>query len=236
MRWKLIRRRLSVSAPKMIVRSHLPWPVRWAVVALMLGFSAAIGLWAFELGKDIAGLGRDVETELSQLRGAATTLRKERDEAQSLANAADSLIRTERATQERLAQDLRQLEARNLALEADLGFFQRLLPAGNQPLQLRALQAEVASAGQLRYQMLVMQGGKNVSEFSGRYDIVMTGTQSGQPWSGTHPGGPQPLKLRQYARVEGQIEFPAEVVLKAVQARVLNAENAVKASGIVKLP
>jgi len=44
MRLKLLRRRLSISAPRMIVRSHLPWPLRWAVVALMFGFSAALAL------------------------------------------------------------------------------------------------------------------------------------------------------------------------------------------------
>jgi hypothetical protein len=54
-RWKLLRRRLSVSAPRMIVRSHLPWPLRWAVIALMFGFSAALSLWAFELGQDRIG-------------------------------------------------------------------------------------------------------------------------------------------------------------------------------------
>ena len=59
MRWKLLRRRLSVSAPRMIVRSHLPWPLRWMAAALMLGLSAALGLWAFEFGKSIAGLDRD---------------------------------------------------------------------------------------------------------------------------------------------------------------------------------
>ena len=54
MRWKLIRRRLSISAPRMIVRSHLPWPLRWMVLALALGFSAALAMWAFEAGKRIA--------------------------------------------------------------------------------------------------------------------------------------------------------------------------------------
>jgi hypothetical protein len=68
MRWKLLRRRLSVSAPRMIVRSHLPWPLRWAVVALVFGFSAALALWAFEFGKDIAGLDRGSKEELAQLR------------------------------------------------------------------------------------------------------------------------------------------------------------------------
>ena len=59
MRWKLIRRRLSVSAPRMIVRSHLPWPIRWAVAALVFGFSAALALWAFDFGKQFASIAAD---------------------------------------------------------------------------------------------------------------------------------------------------------------------------------
>ena len=42
MRWRLIRRRLSISAQRMSVRSHLPWPVRWLLAALVLGFSGAL--------------------------------------------------------------------------------------------------------------------------------------------------------------------------------------------------
>ena len=52
----------------MIVRSHLPWPLRWAFVALMMGFSAAIALWAFEFGKSIAGIeGHSKEELMSKL-------------------------------------------------------------------------------------------------------------------------------------------------------------------------
>ena len=56
MRFKLLRRRLTISAPRMAVRSALPWPFRWAVLAIGAGLCAAIGLWAFEFGKEIAGL------------------------------------------------------------------------------------------------------------------------------------------------------------------------------------
>ena len=55
MRFRLLRRRLTISAPRMAVRSALPWPFRWALLAIVLGFCSAIGLWAFEFGKDIAG-------------------------------------------------------------------------------------------------------------------------------------------------------------------------------------
>ena len=68
MRLKLLRRRLSISAPSMIVRGRLPWPLRWAVVAPVLGFSAALALWAFEFGKNVAGLDRRSTDELQQLR------------------------------------------------------------------------------------------------------------------------------------------------------------------------
>jgi len=236
MRWKLIRRRLSVSAPRMIVRSHLPWPVRWAVAALVLGFSAAIALWAFEIGRDIAGLDLGLRDEVQRLRTEVQSLRAERDRAQAVADAADGLLKAGQAAQERLAQELRQSESRRQALEADLGFFERLLPAGGQPVQVRALQAESVAPGQTRYQLLVMQSGKNPAELSGTYEIVLTGELDARPWHMTLPGGPQPLKLRQYARVEGLIDHPPQVVLKTVQARVNDAKGQVKASATVRMP
>ena len=76
----------------MIVRSHLPWPLRWIAFALMLGFSAALGLWAFEFGKNIAGLDRSAKAELAQLRVEVEKLRSEREGAQSIANTAESLL------------------------------------------------------------------------------------------------------------------------------------------------
>ena len=149
MRWRLLRRRLSISAPRMIVRSHLPWPLRWVVVALSLGFSAAIALWAFEFGKDIAGLDRQSKDELAQLRIEVAQLRSERDKAQAIANTAESLMRAESVAQDRLAQQLRRIEAENLELKADLGFFQRLLPAAAGPgLTVRAMQATLRIARQ----------------------------------------------------------------------------------------
>ncbi|MES2960736.1 MAG: DUF6776 family protein [Pseudomonadota bacterium] len=235
MRWKLFRRRLSISAPRMIVRSHLPWPVRWAVLALAFGFSAALALWAFEFGKDIAGLERGAKEELVQLRGEVQRLRDERERAQSIANTADSLLKTERATQDKLMQQLRQAEGEVLALKGDLGFFERLLPAAGEGLAVRALQAEPVQPGQLRYQMLLMQSGKAPAEFKGRYEVQATGTLDGKPWTFALPAGPQPISLRQYARVEGRLDHPAGAVVKTVQVRVTDNQGGVRATQTVKL-
>ena len=235
MRWKLLRRRMSISAPRMIVRSDLAWPLRWAILALAFGFSAALALWAFEFGKDIAGLERGAKEELSQLRAEVQRLRDERERTLSIANTADSLLKTERATQDKLMQQLRQAEAEALALKADLGFFERLLPAAGEGLAVRALQAEPMQPGQLRYQLLVMQSGKSPAEFKGRYEIQVAGTLDGRPWSLAMPAGPQPISLRQYARVEGRIEHPPGAVVKTVQVRVMDQSGGLKATQAVKL-
>jgi hypothetical protein len=51
--------------PRMAVRSAMPWPLRWVLLALVFGFCAAVALWAFETGKNIAGLDRHSREELA---------------------------------------------------------------------------------------------------------------------------------------------------------------------------
>ena len=235
MRWKLWRRRLSVSAPRMIVRSHLPWPLRWAVAALVLGFSAAIALWAFEFGKDIAGLDRDAKAQAAQWQAEVVRLRAEHERALAVAHTAESLLKTERASQERLAQAVRQLEEETRALKADLGFFERLIPAAGPGLQVRGLQAQAQAPGQLRYQMLVMHSARAATEFSGRYELWVAGTLSGRPWSMVAAAGPRDMRVKQYLRIEGLIDHPPQAVIKTLQVRVMDETGAVKATQTVPL-
>ena len=235
MRWKLLRRRLSVSAPRMIVRSHLPWPLRWAAFALTLGFSAALALWAFEFGKDIAGLDRGDKEELARLRGDIAALRVDHAQARRIADTADSLLKTERAAQERLTQQVRQLETEKQTLKADLGFFERLLPSTGQGLQVRGLQAQALAPGQLKYQLLVVQNGKEKIDFKGRYDLTLSGQLDGKPWSQQLANGPQALQIRQVTRVEGMIDHPAAAVIKSVQVRVTDSSGATKVTQTLRL-
>lgn len=242
MRWKLLRRRLSISAPRMIVRSHLPWPLRWAVLALALGFSAALALWAFELGRGLAGLDRGpaIEPVASAAPAGpaeAEQLRVERDKAQSIANTAESLLKTERTTQERLLAQIKSLEAENQSLKGDLSFFERLLPAGRGKAEMvvRGLQAEVVREGQLRYQLLVMQAGKTPSEFKGRFELTLRGRLQGDAWSLAPGGADRGLQFRQYQRVDGLLEFPPLAVVDSLQVRVLDPQGGVRATQSINL-
>jgi hypothetical protein len=222
MRFKLLRRRLTISAPRMKVRSAMPWPLRWAAAALVLGFCGAIATWAYELGKNIAGVDTGTRQELAQLREEVGLLRQERERVQSIVNTSASSITVERAAQERLAVQVRSLESENRTLREDLGFFEKLIPtSGTEPVAIRGLQAEVLAGTQLKWQVLVIQPVRNAPEFRGRLEVSFSGTLEGKPWLMQLPGGPQALQFRQYRRLEGMIDLPAQAVVKNVSARVV---------------
>ncbi len=229
MRLRLFLRRLTVSAPRMSVRSALPWPFRWAVFALVLGFCAAMGLWAFEFGKDIAGLDSDSRDELQRARSELATLRvqlsslkAERDRAQGIANTSETLMTSEKGARERLTAVVRQLEADNQRLRDDLGFFEKLIPAGGgEGVVIRGLQAELRDGREIKWQVLVIQARKNPTEFDGRLELTFSGLHNGKPWTAALPGGALSFKLKQYGRLEGVFELPAAVAVKAISAKVL---------------
>ena len=206
----------------MSVRSSMPWPLRWMVGAVVLGFSAAIGLWAFEFGKGIAGLDSNAEDELKLLRAEVTQLRQEREKAQTVANTSGSLLTSEKAAKEKMAAQLLQLESVNLQLRDDLGFFEKLLPSGGTDgVAIRGLQAELLSASQLRWQVLVIQPVKNAPDFNGKLDVTINGLVAGKPWTATLPNGAQQLQFKQYRRMEGVLDLPPQAVVKTVTAKVV---------------
>ena len=206
----------------MAVRSALPWPVRWMMGAVMLGFSAAIGLWAFEFGKGIAGLDSGAKEELKLLQTEVAQLRQDRDKAQTIANTSGSLLTAEKAAQEKMMTQLKQLESDNRMLRDDLGFFEKLLPAGGADgVTIRGLQAELLSASQLKWQVLMIQPVKNAPDFKGKMEITFNGTLAGKPWTATLPGGGQDLQFKQYRRIEGVLDLPPQAVVKTVTAKVV---------------
>lgn len=235
MRFRLLRRRLTISAPSMIVRGALPWPLRWVALALMLGFSAAIGLWAFEFGKSIAGLDRNAKEELINLRAEVSKLRVENDKNQSIVNTSGLVLATEKAEKDKLNAQLKQLDQDNRALRDDLGFFEKLTQSsGTGGLAIRSLQAELLAGDQLKWQVLVIQPLKNAPVFNGKLELTFSGLQNGKPWAMTLPDGAQTLQLTQYRRAEGVLALPPQVVVQAISAKVLEG-NTTKAVQSIKL-
>ena len=242
MRFRLLRRRLTISAPRMAVRSALPWPFRWVLLALVFGFCAAIGMWAFEFGREIAGLEKGHSEELIKTRAKVVSLQadldaaiEQRNEAQSIANTAGVLVATEKATTGLMAAQVKLLEADNQRLRDDLGFFEKLIPvAATDGLAIRGLQAELKDAGKIRWQVLVIQSRKTAPEFSGRIEITVNGTLNGKAWTGNLPHAGVQIKMAQYGRFEGEFDVPNQVSVKGLTARVMEGA-VVKATQVAKL-
>lgn len=208
----------------MSVRRALPWPLRWLAAALMLGLCAALALWAFEVGKSIAGLDRHSRDELERLRREVVELRADVADRSAVGHTAESQLTTERALQEQLRVQIRQLEVENQGLRNDLGFFERLIPAGGDALAIRGLQAERLSATQWRWQVLMIQAARQAPDFKGALEISFTGSLGGKPWSMKQAPTPQPVLVKGYLRQEGVAELPAQAIVKTVTAKVLQGQ------------
>lgn len=231
LKYKLWRRRLSVAAPRMTIKRSLPWPLRLVLLAVALGFGGAIAMWTYDLGRSITGFHPGAnKAALADLREEVDSLSAERDRYMGTANAAESQINIERALQKQLAVQVKTLEAENAKLKEDLAFFESLLPAstGAQGISIRRLQASAAAPNQLRYRLLIMQGGKGEREFVGNLQLIVNIQQAGKNAMMTFPDGKAGdsekyrLSFKHYQRVEGTVTLPEGVVMKSVQARILD--------------
>ena len=122
MRFRLLRRRLTISAPRVAIAVRCRGPCAGWYWRLPGAWSAATALWAFEFGKSIAGLEPTSRQEVMQLRAEIDRLREQSQQTQLLSQTAESLLTADRATLERLTAQVKQLEAENRALRDDLGF------------------------------------------------------------------------------------------------------------------
>lgn len=235
MRLRLLLRRLTVSAPRMAVHSALPWPFRWAMLAVVFGFCAAIALWAFEFGKMIAGVEGPSDERAIRLGIELEKTQKERDEARSIANTSQTLLTAGQAIQEQLIAQNKDLAQEILDLRDDLGFFEKLIPmSGVDSIAVRGLQAEVGDDGRLKWRVLLIQPRKTTVEFKGSLEFKLTGLLAGKPWQLADPEKEVDIRFTQFGRFQGYLDLPAQVLVKTVSVRVMEGTK-VKATESVKL-
>jgi len=226
---KLKRRRLrAASSSRVTVATPLSWLTKLCLVALLAGASAGIGIWIYQQSRAFSGLDiEDARRKLVEYQGQVQVLAAERNVLSAMANSAESELTIERAAQRQLAAQVKQLEAENARLKEDLSFFDSLLPNATGPsgVAIRRLKIDQVGPNQLRYRLLIMQGGKS-DHFSGVLQLVISGLQEGRNAMITFPkeggeAGKFKLGFRHYQRMEGVITLPDGVTPKTVSARVL---------------
>src|SRR5258706_13857998 len=109
-RFAKLRQRFGIAAPRVSVRTHVPWYLRWLGIAVMLAFSAALAAWIYDAGRRFAGFDRsEVEQELSAAPSELAKMPDELERPRASANAAHSKWSIERPAQQILAQQARAL-------------------------------------------------------------------------------------------------------------------------------
>ncbi|WP_246860600.1 DUF6776 family protein [Noviherbaspirillum sp. UKPF54] len=229
MKFRLWRRRLSVSSPRMAIKSQLPWSVRLLLV-VMIGLVGAMAMWSFDAGLGLPSpYPANLREQISRYKEQVERLTAERDQFSTTVNSAESQLNIERSAQKQLAAQVRTLESENTRLKEDLAFFESLLPTATGPLgvSIRRLKVDQVGPNQWRYRLLVMQGGKGEHEFIGNLQLVATVLKDGKSAMMTFPDGnpteqgKYKLSFKHYQRVEGVLTLPEGAVTKVVQARVL---------------
>jgi len=215
----------------MTIKNQMPWPIRVSVLLMALGSGGVLSMWAFDHGVNPASTNSEAaKGQLATYQEQIEKLRAERDQFSATVNAAESQLNIERSAQKQLVMQVKTLESENTKLKEDLAFFESLLPTETGPLgiSIRRLKADIIAPNQLRYRLLIMQGGKGDHDFIGTLQLGVTVLQGGKSAIIVFPDGKVneadkfKLAFKHYQRVEGILTLPEGATMKAIQARVLD--------------
>lgn len=246
-RFKRLRQRFGISAPKLAIRTHVAWYWRALALIAILSLSLALAAWIYDAGRRIAGFHSDESVrEIQALRNYVMEIDRELTKLRSLAGSGESSLQMERATQRQLSAQVKSLELENAALKQDLAFFEGLMPASevgdDAVAKIDHLRVDPeGAAGEYRYRMLaVNNGGRQNREFKGTLQLLVKVQQGGKDAIITLPSetesNPQRFRfeIKHFHRLEGVFSVPAGAVIKDVEARLLQ-DGVVRAKQSVAL-
>jgi hypothetical protein len=231
MKWKLLMRKMSVSAPSVTVRSKLPWPLRAILGFFVIAAAAAAGMAIYEYGRNFAGPDRkQLLAEIERLQSTLREVTAERERFAALATAHEAQLKVERAAQEQLAGQVSTLESESNRLKEDLAFFESLLPAGtgSKGVVIRSFRVQPeGEPNQMRYRLLVQQSGKPERDFVGTVQLQVSFMQGPRSFVLSVPGpeaAPEQLlqlSFRHYQRIEGSFQLPPGAVARSVLVKIV---------------
>jgi TolA-binding protein len=239
-----LRGRFGISAPRVAIRTQLPWYWRALGVVLLAGVSLALAGWIYDAGQRFAGFHQgNSEQEIASMRERLAQLEAELESARTVANSSESRLRIESTSLEQLSQQIRTLEEENTRLKADLATFESLAggQAGDSGLAISRLQILSLGGGQYRYRLLLARSGdKKDKEFNGMIQLIATVQRGAEtammqfPTAGDPAAGQYQVSFRFFQRLEGTFKVAAETPVQRVEVRLVQG-GVVKASQSVVL-
>ena len=224
-----VKRRFSISAPKMSVRPHIAWYLRWSMLVPFVLVAIVLAWWAYDNGLELAGFHRgQAEQELSKLHDQVAKLIDTNAQLSDKVTQLEREIQIEQASNEATSEQLKSMADENVHLQEDLVFFQNLTATGGKAGELGVhrltLERDVVP-GEYRLRMLLVQSGQRARIFNGNYQLVATVVENGQSSTHVFPRNEAEnplfkLSFRYYRRIEQSIQLPPDAQLESVQVRI----------------
>lgn len=227
-----LRSHFGISAPKMAVRTHVPWP--WRALGMIIVIAAALALsgWIYDAGMRFAGFDRSLtEQEIKQLREQVSTMTEETAHLRNAVSASDSKLQIEHTALQQIMEQVGTLETENVRLKEELAIFENLARSDDTvtgPTISRFRVELDAVPGQYRYRLLVAQrGAQDGREFKGKLQLAVTLKQAGGDTLLVIPGpndaqaANYAVNFRSFHRLEGVFKLPAGAIPTSVEVRLV---------------
>lgn len=240
-----LRGRFGIAAPRVAVRTHIPWYWRVLAVVGMSAVALALAGWIYDTGRRFAGFDSSVSAqEVAALRTRTQELETELVRLRGVADASESKLQIEQTTLRQLSDQVSSLEKDNARLKEDLAAFENLAQGEGKAggLVLSRLRVEpTATPGQYAYHLVAALNGANkTSEFNGMLKIMANLQQGGKDVMIEFPAPNDPatahyqITIRHFRKLQGTFSIPPGARLKSVEARLMQG-GGVKASQQVVL-
>ena len=244
-RFTRLRKRFGISAPRVAIRTQVPWYLRWLGIAVGVGLALALAAWTYDFGRSMAGLDRNVREQLALAQAELERSTAELQKLRGLVNATDNRIAIERAAQKDLATQVRNLELENARLREDLAIFESIMSSATrtEPISIKRFQVVPnVVPGEYRYHILLLAGSsRERPEFQGRIGFAVSVVENGRNAT-ILVGGPGEasadglrLAFRNFRRLEGTFKISPMARVDTIQARVYaTGSNQARAMQTVK--
>jgi hypothetical protein len=232
--WRRVRRRFSISAPRMSVRTHLGWPWRAAIAFALVALVGGMWWWGFDFGQIFGAFHyKETERQLATARADVDRLAQE-SAALRLANSAlESELAMTRGAQATLSRQVSELTQEAQSAKEELAFLQKLVADSSKQVGLSIPRLVVEKSGESawHYSVLVVRGGTPRDDFVGRLALTaILGAESGDGEPGRQstlllpedrPDVAPTLKLRfkYYQRIEGIFRVPSGTQVRSLTVR-----------------
>lgn len=220
----------SITAPRLAVRPHLPWYLRWSV-ALVGGLAVVwLAYLAYSSGLELAGFKRvQTEDQLTRLQGEVSTLRSDNARLNTQLIDFERQMQMDHAANAELIKQLKSLNDEKAQLNEDLAFFQNLTESGSRDENISIQRLKVVRdtlPGEYHCSLLLVQAGQRPKDFRGKLQFVINGALEGQRSVLVVPDEKSPesaayqLEFKYYQRVERTFKLPRGMSLESLQVRI----------------